>query len=283
LFIINLGVWMYEKEEQQLKYIIDEACHRIWPRRFSRRIGPSSLGEPCSRKLWYRFRWYAMSEFEPRMLRLFDRGNREEQAIARLLKEAGCEVQLFEDEDKEIQISVEDLQGHLYGFLDGIIKFPENFNLPNMLLEFKTFNSKSFKKLKEGVAYSNPKHWAQMCLYGYKKRLSQSLYIGVNKDDDDMYVRILELDATYGNELLEKGVDIVNSKKPPEKISNSPAYFSCKFCEFSDICHFGKNPLLNCRSCVHSEPREGAKWHCTLHDINIPHKHAHKGCAKWEN
>ena len=37
-------------------------------------LGASEIGDPCSRKLWYLFRWVAVKKFDARMLRLFARG-----------------------------------------------------------------------------------------------------------------------------------------------------------------------------------------------------------------
>ena len=41
-------------------------------------LGMSQIGHHCERYLWLSFRWCFDSYFEPRMLRLFARGHREE-------------------------------------------------------------------------------------------------------------------------------------------------------------------------------------------------------------
>ena len=41
-------------------------------------LGASLLGHPCDRYLWLMFRWAVIEKFDGRILRLFQRGQREE-------------------------------------------------------------------------------------------------------------------------------------------------------------------------------------------------------------
>ena len=52
-------------------------------------LGMSKLGHPCSRYLWYSFRWCFTVEIEARKKRLFMRGHREEPAIIHELQQIG--------------------------------------------------------------------------------------------------------------------------------------------------------------------------------------------------
>ena len=49
-------------------------------------LGASAIGNPCARANWYTFRWCKAQVFEPRMLRLFDRGQREEATLVNMLQ-----------------------------------------------------------------------------------------------------------------------------------------------------------------------------------------------------
>ena len=45
-------------------------------------LGASLIGRSCERALWYGFRWSKRAAHEPRILRLFARGQREEDVFA---------------------------------------------------------------------------------------------------------------------------------------------------------------------------------------------------------
>src|SRR6056300_1582695 len=74
------------------------------PRR-PRSVRPSDFDSGCQRKSWLRFRWVGVVEtFEGRMLRLFDRGHREEEVFTRELKSIGAKVMTRDPEDCTKQI-----------------------------------------------------------------------------------------------------------------------------------------------------------------------------------
>lgn len=58
-------------------------------------LGGSLIGRKCNRALWYTFRWAAKEKFEGRMLRLFDRGQREEFQFVKYLRRAGINVREY--------------------------------------------------------------------------------------------------------------------------------------------------------------------------------------------
>src|SRR5574337_818227 len=55
-------------------------------------LGASVIGRPCERQLWYAFRWAYQEQFKGRMLRLFQRGHREEDWFAADLRSTGAQV-----------------------------------------------------------------------------------------------------------------------------------------------------------------------------------------------
>lgn len=94
--LINAEIANY----QQVGFNTDEWCVR--PHRFSeagrrRYLGGSQLGSPCRRQRWYEFHWVIPQEiFDPRVLRLFDRGHREEERFVAYLRMIGVEVQEYD-------------------------------------------------------------------------------------------------------------------------------------------------------------------------------------------
>lgn len=74
-----------------------EAIYSWWQNRQNepRRgyLGGSVIGRECERQLWYGFRWCdPAGQFEGRILRLFDRGHREEATFVAELRGIGCKV-----------------------------------------------------------------------------------------------------------------------------------------------------------------------------------------------
>lgn len=59
-------------------------------------LGASELGGRCWRAASYSFRWFKQRDFEGRMLRLFDRGHREEFNVVHWLRACGIQVMDYE-------------------------------------------------------------------------------------------------------------------------------------------------------------------------------------------
>jgi hypothetical protein len=251
-------------------------------------LGASLIGRPCARQLWYIFRWVkspfssgrdATSKPVGQLMRLFERGQREESAIIRYLTGIGCKLEFTPDE----QHRVSDCGGHFGGSLDNIGTLPEKFGIDDrVLFEFKTANLSEFTKLKkEGVKKHKPDHYAQMSTYGYKTGLRFALYVAVCKNDDEIYLELVKLDWELAKTMIDKASVIVAARHPPPKIAMTATHFSCKWCEFKEVCHFGAAVDKNCRSCKHAVPLEGGKWGCELYGP-IPEDIIPQGCPSHE-
>lgn len=187
----------------------------------------SELGEECSRKLWYRSTGHLEPIPEPRVLRLFDRGHKEEERVAEWLEGIGCTIT---DQQKEVKH-----KDYFTGHIDGIVKgVPESPNKEH-LLEIKTANDKSFKKtLKEGVPFQ---HKVQINIYMHLLGIDRCLYIMVNKNDDDLYIERFKLDKSFAKAQLTRADRIVSMDKEPQRINDNPSFYKCKWCGFWEMCH----------------------------------------------
>lgn len=239
-------------------------------------LGMSSLATPCRRELWYGFRLCAKKQVTPRVNRLFGRGHNEEPIIQNDLRKAGviCLV------DPNNQPEFVGGNGHMKGHPDDkLLNLPDAPKTPH-LGEYKTHNDKSFKALlKQGVKKSKPVHYGQMIVYMYKWKLTRGLYIAVNKNDDARYYERISADTEYAQWLLKKGVDIISTEFPPEKIGGS-TWFECKWCDYYQICHFGEAPLKNCRTCKYCDIHDEGKWKCSGYGIWLSFEQQQLGCKK---
>ena len=71
---------------------------------------------------------------------------------------------------------------------------------------------------------------------------------------------------------------IENPDQLPNRISENPDYFICRWCALTDICHGQKAPDRNCRTCIFSEATENANWRCKKHDKNLTVSEQREGC-----
>lgn len=230
-------------------------------------------------------------KFSGRMLRLFQRGHREEATFIEYLRGIGCEVWEFDDrnvseEDKgKKQFRISGSGGHFGGSLDGIVRLPPEYGIDEaMLLEFKTNGTgQGFNKLTdEGLILAKPMHFAQTSTYGYAYGFRFVVYLNVNKNDDDLHIEIVPLNLRLGEQQFQKAEKVITSQVPLPMICASPAQKPCCFCDYKAVCHDGLLPEKNCRSCKNARPIDNAQWFCEYWNATIPGEAEIKaGCDNW--
>jgi hypothetical protein len=248
-------------------------------------LGASVLGGKCMRKIWYGWRWAAKELFEGQMLRLFERGQLEEPRFISYLQGIGCDVWPV-DPSTGLQWRVSFASGHGGGSSDGIARgIPDLPPGTPFLVECKTHNEKSFNNLeKEGLCQSKPEHFAQTQIYTVKLGLSAALYMGVNKNTDDLHLEVIMPNPNFVANLTDKAERIVASETAPPRVSNNPGFYYCKSfdCVFYDICFKGVRPLENCRTCKFSKPVDGGQWLCTRYGCALTPEQQATGCTDYD-
>jgi hypothetical protein len=250
-------------------------------------LGASQLGIKCARALWYSFRWVIDKDFAPNVLRLFERGQLEEARFVKLLRAIGCEVwEVDPDTDRQWKITFAD--GHGGGSLDGVGQGLEE--MPGgkdtaFLLEFKTHNDASFRKLDEvGVMEAKWEHYVQMQCYMTAMQLPYALYCAVNKNDDKLYFEIVKCNPSVGENAFAKAEEIVSECVPPKRVAELPSNFACKWCDYQRLCHIGDVKVnKNCRTCKHVIPADEGTWFCNAKNRKCGAVDAQlAGCPRWE-
>lgn len=248
-------------------------------------LGGSLIGHPCLRHLWYVFRWAKTPKFEGRILRLFESGHREEARMIRDLRNAGLEVSEGPAPNKQWSFKEnEQTYGHFGLSLDGaVLKVPEAPETWHVL-ECKTHNTKSFKKLQEeGVEKSKPVHAAQMQVGMHLSGMKRALYLAKNKDTDQYESERLEYDRKKAEGLIEKAAQVIREEDPPVGISRDPAFWECKFCDHHSFCFGGEQMEKNCRTCGHVAVADEGRWWCNKHDKLLTPEDQKKGCDTWRS
>ena len=264
---------------------IDAYAQATYHDGFRKHLGASIIGEDCARKVWYGWRWMVENVPTGRLLRLFNRGHREEDRFIEYLVGIGFEV-WNKDPVSGKQFKCSRVGGHFGGSLDSILRPPPWFMLPPELLflgEYKTKGTGGgFAKLKsDGIIVTNGQHYDQMCTYGANYGYQYAIYFAVNKNDDDLHVEVIPLNWKRAEEVEAKATYIIGQQTPPPKIALQETHWKCKGCEFVGVCHRGETPAKNCRSCKYSRPIQDAQWYCDGHKVILTDDVIKTGCPQW--
>lgn len=240
-------------------------------------LGASIIGRKCPREIWYVFRWALRINHDGRLLRLFNRGHKEEARFVEYLRAIGIEV--FDTDDrlpmkdgKPQQFKVGAHSGHFGGSLDGVAKsIPDLPGVVGVLLEFKTHSLSSFLKLADsGVMGAKFEHYVQMQIYMHLMGLTHALYMAVNKNNDEWHLELVANDGITAQQALDRAGDIIYSNVAPNRIATSPSSYACKYCDFKELCFNGAgNVDRNCRTCMYSRPGADSLWICGLRNVTL--------------
>ena len=226
-------------------------------------LGLSVLGHECDRWVWLSFRWAIIEQFPGRMLRLFRRGQREEETIVKDLRAIGIDIHsTCLDSDGQSRV---DFGGHVSGSIDGIIESGvPGAEKTRHVAEFKTHSLKSFNELKsKGVSGAKRQHWRKMQGYMLGTKIDRALYVAVCKDNDEMYTERVYLDKARAEALIRRGHMLALSERLPEPLSTDPTWYQCRYCPGHDFC-FGTHLSIevNCRTCAHVTATKDGKFTC---------------------
>lgn len=258
---------------------IDSALEEAQDRNHRAHLGASQIAEPCTRSLWYSFRWASEINHPARLLRVFQRGHDEEPRVLRLLRMAGVEIRERDQRTGE-QFRFSEHGGHFAGSIDAMGKgFIEADGWH--LVEIKTSADKPFRDLEnKGVAESKPMHFAQMQVYMRWTNTKQAFYIVVNKNDDNIYTERVKFKKDLAEAMVEKAGQIIATDRPPPRISDDPTYFHCKFCNHHEICHGQSLPQVTCRTCIHATPETDGdqRWTCARFNKDLSQDDQRAAC-----
>ena len=266
-------------QPDELSTAIDKAISDDQDMMPRKHLGGSIIGKNCSRQIWYGFRWTTFKRFDGRILRLFRRGHNEEHTINSDLRAIGIDVSELSPQGHQWRVS--ECHGHFGGSLDARLKNVPAAPKTEHVGEYKTHGDKSFKALqKHMVKESKPQHWVQMQVYMYLSKIKRALYVAINKNTDHYYTERVKLDVPAAKAAIEKANVIIFGGDIPQKLSESPAYFECKFCDETEVCHGQGVPAPTCRSCSFAQPAKTGDgvWHCSKFEKDLSYQDQVGGC-----
>ena len=209
-------------------------------------LGASRLGVSCERQLQYEYAQAPVDpgrEFSGRILRIFERGHRMEDAMVGWLGAAGFVLKTEGKDGQQFGFSVADgkLQGHCDGvFVDG----PEGFAYP-ALWESKCVGVKAFRELqKSGLVVAKPVYAAQVAIYQTYLGLHEhpAIFTAVNADSMEIYTELVPFDAALAQKMSDRAVKVITATEAGELLPRSFAqadHFECRFCSYAERCWGG--------------------------------------------
>lgn len=241
------------------------------------RLGSSFIGEECIRQIWLDWRGFARGKFSGRMLRLFGTGHWQEERIVQDLRDAGFSVWDKQEDGRQYEFT--DETGHFITKMDGVIKGVPARESQAHALEIKTHNNDSFKALiKKGIRESKPLHYAQVQITMALAKLHRTIYVALNKNDEQLEVIRVKEDKAEQHKLLDKVKKLVEARMRPAGISDDASSFGCKFCDMKEVCTKKVEPLKHCRTCEMCIPVEDGMWLCDLSKMTLSLAEQKLGC-----
>lgn len=257
------------------------------PRRMH--LGMSSGGR-CARQQWFNWLWASQRELGAKSLRAIADGYAGEDIAAARIQAVEEVVLLTRDPETGEQWAVDDAGGHVAGHLDGVVMHHPTAPKTKHVWESKVVNERSlarFRKIKGDAGEKatlrqwNPEYWVQAQLYMLHTKMTRHWMVVSASGCRDWDSCRTELDRDQAEYFAERMRSMVaNVNELPERVSESPASFACRFCDFTDVCHEGASIERNCRTCRFSTPVDGPNWMCGLDDVALTREQQIAGCGR---
>lgn len=211
-------------------------------------LGASSIGDDCSRKLWYRFQGHKDVFDAPTLRRFQDGHDTEAKIISWLRLIDGLELHT---ETMGKQYGFSDYSGKFKGHYDGVVRGLPQAPKTWHILEIKCVQEGTLSKVgsfkhaeklindlgeKKTLEAWNKKYYAQAVLYMYYENLDRHITIVSTPGGRDLLTFRTEANTKYAEALRDKAARIINAQEPPERIGG-PDWWECKWCSFRSMCH----------------------------------------------
>ncbi|MGI9304934.1 MAG: hypothetical protein ACR2RB_19850, partial [Gammaproteobacteria bacterium] len=247
-------------EDPTLEAIDAEIERRGNSRPHSHSVGMSTVGDACLRRLWYAFRWCTPRQFNADTLKLFEDGHQGEKQMAERLRRVPALKLHTHDPATGQQYESLDHGGHLRGFIDGAVrglhKAPKTWHV----WEHKQTAETKFNALvklihergeKAALEKWNFKYWVQAQLYMWYEGMSRH-YMTVSTPGGRKTISVrTEVQKKKAKVQVKRALEVIMAERPLERLSDTPSYFECKWCDHQATCHGQEVPAPSCRTCIY--------------------------------
>ena len=240
-------------------------------------LGMSQIGEPCRRKLFYSFRAAESRVISAQGIKAIQDGFMQEDVMAERLRLLPfIELHTTDPDNPKRQIGfsllLDHFRGHCDGMILGLIEAPKTWHV----WEHKSVNQKKFDLLKkiiqekgekEALAAWDEIYFSQAIIYMHESKTERHfLTVSTPGGRDYLSVRT-DYNKKDAEAIIEKARAIIfDNWVIPARLSDKREFFSCKWCDYQEICHDGRIPQVNCKTCRYMEPVKDGKFNCSKTD-----------------
>lgn len=201
-------------------------------------IGASSIGNDCSRQIWYMGNGVKGLPWPVSTLLKFEDGHRTEQLIIDRLRL----LPYIKVEGQQAGFDLGYLKGHVDGIITGLCEAPHTPHI----LEVKAVDEVGFNKLKKAVEKHGeknalkmwePRYYYQAIIYMHCMSFTRHYLVCATAGGRDMQAIRTEAAPDVALGMIERAKRIANMKEPPERFSERPDNWQCRMCQYREICH----------------------------------------------
>ena len=176
----------------------------------------------CPRAVFFKFKNAPRAKMDPRILRIFERGEYFHRNIFNILYRLRIGV------TTEVPIPSQEL---ISGRADAIL----SMNNENYVLDVKSINSMVFRNLRE----PKEENVYQIQLYLHYFNIKKGILLYIDKDQQEMKEFLVNYDSNLVGSLIRNFEDLkvkIDRNIVPSRISGWPSNWQCRYCQFKDIC-----------------------------------------------
>lgn len=267
---------------EQLTTAFNNAVTRLTPHDlFPHNLSVLSMGHPCDRNLWYRFRHATVYAPRPYTETTHKRNIREMiiGVLGEISKHSGNQVKPMKQDEHRFSI----INGHFTGKTEAIAVITEDATP----VEFVVFvwaspTGLKFRDVSEaGLERGKPEQYKILCALAHNLGIPRAIYVAYNKNDDSVYIEVITADIETAEAVNKRAESVIYATMPPPRISETAAWHTCKACPANDICHpVETEPVVrrSCWTCKNAYPYPDGVWHCGHFNAVIPAEWLERGC-----
>jgi len=113
--------------------------------------------------------------------------------------------------------------------------------------------------------------------------LTRTLFAITNKNDESRYYERLEYNLADAQMLEDRAAHIIASEQPPPRISSTPDWHECSWCDAKEVCFKMITHERTCRTCKNVIIATEGKWLCAIHDKELTVDEQHAACSEYNS
>lgn len=187
----------------------------------------------CPRQVFFSFKGFPKSKLDPRMSRIFAKGNKFHNDLFSLI----YQIPSIKVIATELHIPE---QPYITGRADALVSVDNEY----YIMDIKSMNSFIFKKMEN----AQPENIQQVQLYLHFFNIEKGILFYIDKDRQEIKEFIIQYDVLMVHFLLQgfkKLKDMIDMGEVPPQLWDYPKGWQCAYCRYQEKCvEVGQNKTL---------------------------------------